>query len=204
MGNFKEECKRQKWCFQEHSGVAPGWFWLVPSAAVVCLLLLFCRVFAGEVNKLTFFCTTTVAFQRSMKESLEALRDKKCIPYLDNVLVYCKTFEQHLEDERSVLKRQQAWGIKLRPEMLKKKKKWGALCGKSDLSWWLQNGQWHSSKWHWTMPPWKVALRRSHGLFRLQTFSIIRYQNFLAHSLAGHRETDDLKSLVQDYRRNRE
>lgn len=52
----------------------------------------------------------------SMEESLADLRDKICVPYLDNVLVYSKTFEQHVEDVRSVLKCQQAWGVKLRPD----------------------------------------------------------------------------------------
>ena len=51
-----------------------------------------------------------------MEESLEGLRDKICIPYLNDVLVYSKTFTQHVEDVRSVLKGQQAWGIKLRPD----------------------------------------------------------------------------------------
>lgn len=56
------------------------------------------------------------AFQRSMEESLEVLKDKICIPYLDDVLVFSKTFEQHVEDVKAVLKRQQTWGIKLRPD----------------------------------------------------------------------------------------
>lgn len=57
------------------------------------------------------------AFKHSMEESLKGLRDKICIPDLDDVLVYSKTFIQHVEDVRSVLRRQpQAWGIKLRAD----------------------------------------------------------------------------------------
>ncbi len=67
-------------------------------------------------NRIPFGLTNTPsAFQRSMEESLEGLRDKIWIPYLDDLLVYSKTLAQHVEDVRSVLRHQQARGIKLRP-----------------------------------------------------------------------------------------
>lgn len=55
------------------------------------------------------------AFQRSMEEMLSSLRDECCIPYLDDVLCYAKTFEGHVEVLRRVLKALQQHGVKLRP-----------------------------------------------------------------------------------------
>lgn len=59
---------------------------------------------------------TPAAFQRSMEEILGPLRDECCIPYLDDVLCYAKTFDKHVETIRKVLQALQCHGVKLRPE----------------------------------------------------------------------------------------
>uniref|UniRef100_A0A3B1J7S5 ribonuclease H n=1 Tax=Astyanax mexicanus TaxID=7994 RepID=A0A3B1J7S5_ASTMX len=55
------------------------------------------------------------AFQRSMEGMLDELRDKCCIPYLDDILCYAQTFEDHVEVLRKVLRALQNHGVKLRP-----------------------------------------------------------------------------------------
>lgn len=47
---------------------------------------------------------------------LGPLRDECCIPYLDGVLCYVKTFEEHVETILKVLQALQRHGVKLRPE----------------------------------------------------------------------------------------
>ena len=47
-----------------------------------------------------------------MEETLEGLGDTVCIPYLDDILVYSGSFNDHVKHVRMILKRK---GIKLKP-----------------------------------------------------------------------------------------
>ena len=52
-------------------------------------------------------------FQRSIENVLDDLRYDMCAPYLDDTLIYSKTFDEHIENVRTVLRRLKSKGIKL-------------------------------------------------------------------------------------------
>ena len=54
------------------------------------------------------------AFQRFINQVLGDLKGTVCEPYLDDILIYARTFEEHVENLHQVLKRLRARGVKLR------------------------------------------------------------------------------------------
>ena len=64
-------------------------------------------------------CNAPATFERMMDEMLDGLRWTKCLVYLDDIIVYGKTFEETLSNLRCVLERIREWGLKLKPKKCK-------------------------------------------------------------------------------------
>ena len=56
----------------------------------------------------------TACFQLFMEHCMDGYRDRFTVPYLDDLLIYSATFEQHLEHLRLVLQRLKRHGIKVK------------------------------------------------------------------------------------------
>ena len=59
------------------------------------------------------------SFQRFMENCLGDLRDSDCVPYLDDIIIFSATFEDHIENTRKVLRRLKEYGVKLKPQKCK-------------------------------------------------------------------------------------
>lgn len=69
-----------------------------------------------EFNRMPFGLTNAPAtFQRLMEQCLHGLNLKICLAYLDDVIVFARSFEEMLERLRIVLQRLGEYGLKLKP-----------------------------------------------------------------------------------------
>ena len=69
-----------------------------------------------EANRMPFGLTNAPAtFQRLMERCVGDLNLKTCLVYLDDVIVFSRTFEEHLERLQSVFSRLHEHGLKLKP-----------------------------------------------------------------------------------------
>ena len=61
-------------------------------------------------------CNSPVTFQRLMELVLHGLQWQTCLIYLDDVIVYASTFDEHIRRVDEVLRRIKEAGLKLKPE----------------------------------------------------------------------------------------
>ena len=61
-------------------------------------------------------CTASATFQRLMELVLQGLNWQTCIIYLDDIVMYGRSFEEHLQRVEEVLQRISESGLKLKPE----------------------------------------------------------------------------------------
>ena len=55
-------------------------------------------------------------FQRFVETCLGDLRDEICVPYLDDIIIFSASFNDHIEHLRLVLQRLKKHGVKLKPK----------------------------------------------------------------------------------------
>ncbi|KAJ8028616.1 hypothetical protein HOLleu_30909 [Holothuria leucospilota] len=69
-----------------------------------------------ECNRMPFGLTNAPAtFQRLMERCVGDMNLKQCLVYLDDVIIFSKAFEEHLERLNSVFQRLRDFGLKLKP-----------------------------------------------------------------------------------------
>ncbi|KRX80782.1 Retrovirus-related Pol polyprotein from transposon 17.6 [Trichinella pseudospiralis] len=61
-------------------------------------------------------CNAPATFQRLIEKAMKGLTWKTCLVYLDDIIVFGKTEEEHLQRLDRVLSRLQFVGLKIKPE----------------------------------------------------------------------------------------
>ena len=69
-----------------------------------------------ECNRMLFgLCNAPATFQRLMEMCMGALNLQDCLIYLDDIIIYSSTFEEHIERLQAVFERLQKHNLKLKP-----------------------------------------------------------------------------------------
>ena len=69
-----------------------------------------------ECNRMPFgLCNAPATFQRLMERCMGDLNLRDCLIYLDDIVIFSNTFEEHVEKLQAVFKRLQEHGLKLKP-----------------------------------------------------------------------------------------
>ena len=61
-------------------------------------------------------CNAPATFERLMEMILRGLLWKRCLVYIDDIIVYGKTFPENLQNLEMVFKRLRGAGLKLKPK----------------------------------------------------------------------------------------
>ena len=64
-------------------------------------------------------CNAPATFQRLMDQMLDGLKFKKCLVYIDDIVIFGKTFQETLDNFKEVLERIASYGLKLKPKKCK-------------------------------------------------------------------------------------
>jgi len=73
-----------------------------------------------EFNRMPFGLSNSPAtYQRLMQECFGSLINKECVVFLDDILIYSRTFDEHLVRIKHVLEKVQESGMKLNPKKCK-------------------------------------------------------------------------------------
>ena len=75
----------------------------------------------------------SASFQRFIEGCLGELHALVCIPYLDDIIVFSKTFKEHVEHVRQVFQRLQNHGVKLKPGKCRSSQREGTIWSRKPL-----------------------------------------------------------------------
>lgn len=76
-----------------------------------------CKYGQFEMTRMPFGLNNSAStFQRTMELALHGLQWVTCLIYIDDIIVFGKDFEQHIQRVEEVLQKVRAAGLKLKPE----------------------------------------------------------------------------------------